>query len=472
MVNRTFSVTAAAREAGDDLALVADDGDRTWLELAAGVEPIARRLEALGVRPGARVAFDAHPTVETVARLLACFEIGACAVPLHTGLPAAERARRMGMVMPCHDLDTDPTRATEANGASPGHGDFTWDPRPHKERRATLDATHAASTTAMAVLFTSGSGTGEPRAVELSPAAFAASARMSAGRLGWRADDRWLCCLPLAHVGGLSVLTRSLAARRTVVLGRFDAAETARLLRERDVTLASLVPTMLRRLLDASPDGSAARTLRAVLVGGASTSDALLEEATGVGLPVLPTYGMTEACSQVATARHEGSAGLELLDEARVRIVDGVIEVAGPMLCDRLTRSVHEPSPWRPDGFLRTGDRGRLVDGVLEVFGRADDVIVTGGENVDPAEVERVLARHPRVRRAVVFGIPDPEWGQVVGVALDAADDLADAELSDWLRPRLAGYQLPRRFFRPAEWPSTPSGKLDRRAVASLAEAR
>jgi O-succinylbenzoic acid--CoA ligase len=295
-------------------------------------------------------------------------------------------------------------------------------------------------------VYTSGS-TGAPRPVAITPVMLASSAAASAAHLGWRDGDRWLCPIPLAHVGGLSVVTRCLIARQCAVLGDATADTIAR---ER-VTIASVVPAQLARLVD----GDAPPRLRAVLVGGAAASPELVARARVRGYSVLATYGMTETASQIATEREPG-AGMIPLPGMHVRIESGRIFVRGPAVAGR--------------GWLDTGDLGELdARGRLTVHGRADDVIVTGGENVHPLEVERALAAIPGVAEACVFGVPDPTWGQVVAAALVAAPAPDDGAIARALAHTLAPFKRPRRLCYLDALGRTPSGKIDRAATARAA---
>jgi O-succinylbenzoic acid--CoA ligase len=316
----------------------------------------------------------------------------------------------------------------------------------------------------LAVVHTSGT-TGEPRPVCLTRANFQASARGSAGLLGVEPGDRWLCCLPVFHVGGLSIFTRSAIYGTTVVAEpAFDAARVLNLLEAGEVTLASLVPTMLARLRDLGLER--APGLRALLLGGGPIPAGLLEWAAEAGLPVRATYGMTETTSQVATA-DVGERLLRPLPGARLRIArsegggpgggppdEGEILVRGPMVA--------------ADGWLHTHDRGRLTeDGLLDVGGRMDDVIVTGGENVAAGEVEQALLSHPGVREAAVIGVEDAEWGRAVTafVVADAGPD----ELVAHCRGRLAAFKVPKRVLVLDELPRTASGKVERASLESRA---
>jgi O-succinylbenzoic acid--CoA ligase len=357
----------------------------------------------------------------------------------------------------------------------------------------------------------------------------AASAEASAQNLGVESGDNWLCVLPLSHVGGLSILTRSVQYGTCVtLLPRFDPAAVYDALRETDdvpVTLISLVPTMLRRMLDECPDWDARSTprLRAILLGGAPADVPLLDEAARRGLPVVTSYGMTESCSQIAALRltdgadKRGSAGRPL-PGARIEIRDsdgapcppsiaGEIWISGPMVATRyleedgiiknyelriknfgdpspaeivncqlsIVNSVDEPStinqqpstyPW-----FQTGDIGSIdPDGYLWIDARREDLIITGGENVRPGEVEAALLAHPLVAETCVVSVPDAEWGQVVAAMVVLRTDAPGSSdiieiLEAHCRARLAGYKIPRVWRIVAALPRINGMKVDRGAV-------
>jgi O-succinylbenzoic acid--CoA ligase len=332
-------------------------------------------------------------------------------------------------------------------------------------QRALVEAATPSDDDAV-ILFTSGS-TGTSRGVVLSRAAIDAAAEATWAHLGVRANDRWLCTLPMAHAGGLSIVVRCRAAGVTCVLADDRDADRARgtWTIPAGVTLASLVPAQLADLL---ADGTwrPAPSLRAVLLGGAAAPRSLVDAALARGIPVLPTYGLTETFGQIATAREPGGA-LHLLPGVSVdggtRAEPARLTVRGPMLASRYL----DGTPIAP--ALATSDLGFVEGGILQIIGRADDVIITGGENVHPAQVEAVLAATPGVRAAVAFGVPDTRWGQLVAVALavDASFDRA-AALAHW-HASLPPFARPRRLAIAAELPRLPSGKLDRRQVVALA---
>ncbi len=325
------------------------------------------------------------------------------------------------------------------------------------------------------IIHTSGTS-GVPRAAVLSRGALLASAQASEANLGWQGQDCWLMCMPLAHVGGFSILTRSLAARRCVALHpRFDAERFPRWVSEERVTLASLVPTMLNRVLDAHPEWRPPRTLRAILLGGAAASPRLLERAAAARVPLVVTYGLTEACSQVTATRYAsrfapaGEGAGAPLPGIELRLVDGRIHVRGPMLMNGYWNA----PPLAADAWFDTGDVGMLDKfGNLSVHARRTDLIVTGGENVYPGEVEAVLEACPGIAAAGVFGVPHQVWGQtIVAVLVAEAVAPSDAELRDWIDARLAPHKKPRAICYVGQLPHTRGGKLDRGALGEFAGA-
>jgi o-succinylbenzoate---CoA ligase len=416
--------------------LITEAGIVTYADLDEAASRTARRLAALGVGQGERVATTLPAGRELAELLHALPRLGASLVPLNTRLTDAERRWQ---VEDCGAVLT-VEQPLDGDESEPG-------PRGRPEE--------------WALVYTSGTS-GTPRGVSLSHANFAASAFASAWNLGVDPDDRWLCVLPLFHVGGLSILTRSAIYGTAAVIRPFEVEPVKAALENGEITLASLVPTMLRRLADAGLES--APGLRAALLGGGPVPRDLLAWAAERGLPVLQTYGMTETCSQIATASASGSAA-RLLPGVELSISgDGEILVRGPMVSRGALAA---------DGWLHSGDRGRLDgDGHLWVDGRLKDVIVSGGENVACAEVERVLEEHPAVVEAAVIGTPDPEWGEIVTAYVVLTNGVADAELIDHCRERLARYKAPRAIHQLDALPRNAAGKLLRRELGREARHR
>jgi O-succinylbenzoic acid--CoA ligase len=315
------------------------------------------------------------------------------------------------------------------------------------------------------VLATSGS-TGIPKAAELTATALTASARASLDRLGAAPGERWLCCLPAHHISGLGIFVRSLLAGSTpVVRDRVDAGMIAS---DRGqgggCSYVSLVPTQLRRLLDA---GAPLAGFRRILLGGAAIPHGMLADAAAAGARVVTTYGMTETCGGCV---YDGLP----LDGVQVASgPEGRIRIRGPVLFSRYRLAPELTRAALADGWFVTSDLGGLAgDGRLVVRGRADDVINSGGEKVVAAEVEQILRGCPSVRDAVVVGTPDNEWGErltAVIIAADAARPPSLDELRTYVADRMPRYAAPRAVVVVAELPMLASGKPDRQLIRDIA---
>jgi O-succinylbenzoic acid--CoA ligase len=437
-------LTTAAQAVPEHVAVVGGGESLTYRDLDERARAAARRLATREVGRGDRVALTFPPSLEYVVLIHALVKLGAVAVPLDPRLPSGERDELVDRLSPRLVIG-DPAEAQEAPESSNVQLD---------EETETEDL-HC-------VIHTSGSG-GKPKAVELTYGNHLWNAIGSGVRIGVAPTDMWLCCLPLHHIGGLAIVLRSALYRTAVVLERFDPGPIAERLASHPVTIVSLVPTMLARLLDAGADLGA---VRCVLLGGGPAPSPLLERALEAGVRVTPTYGLTEAASQVTTmppgeaARRPGSTGPPILT-TDVRIAeDGVICVRGPSI------AADEAGE---DGWLRTNDLGRLDDDdYLYVLGRADEVIVSGGENVSPEEVERVLLEHPAVADAGVAGVSDPEWQEAViaSVVVGEGGEASEAELREFCRERLAAFKVPKAIAFVDELPRNAQGKLLRRELA------
>lgn len=430
-----------AQSCPERCALIADGTGVTYSELDAEATWVARRLAAHGVRRGSTAALTMHPRREQVVLVHALMKVGAALLPLSPRLTDAERAAVVTEVEPMVDLD-DPGLLTQTEADLPLLGEHDTDD-------------------ICAYVLSSGS-TGTPKPIGLTYGNFLWSAMGGAFNIGVDPADRWLCCVPLSHIAGLSIVVRSAIYGTTAVVhDGFDVDRVATALAEEPISVVSLVTTMLKRLLDAGADLSGPR---AILVGGGPVPASMLGEAIERGATVVQTYGLTETCSQVTTLAPEdalrklGSAGRPLLS-SHVRIRDGEILVQGPTVA---------PGRYDESGWLHTGDLGHIDDeGFLYVRDRIDDMIVTGGENVVPSEVEEVLLRHPAVADAAVVGREDPEWQQAVTaiVVLAPAAEATTEELRRHCAETLAGFKVPKRVELAAALPRTPSGKLMRRAL-------
>jgi O-succinylbenzoic acid--CoA ligase len=444
---------AAASRPGQ-VALDTPVGICTYAELLARVGSAAEQLHERGAGAGERVAIALPAGLDFAYALHACLMLGAVAVPVDLRMAAAEQAR----IVEGATVLSDEPLAVSLREAPAGRD---------------LGALHDLDATAV-VIHTSGTSS-MPKPIELTYGNLLWSALGSAVALGLDPDERWLCALPLAHVGGLSILVRSAIYGTTAVVHeRFETERVLRALGEQEITLASLVATTLARLLDAGLEQPP--SLRCALTGGGPVPAALVERAAAAGVPVSMTYGLTESCSQVTTAPvaalAEGDRGAgPALFCTDVRCAeDGEILVAGPTVAPQVLAS---------DQWLHTGDLGALDGrGRLSVTGRKADTIVSGGENVAPSEVEAVLEQHPDVLEAAVVGRADEEWGEAVtaivvprkGAAPTDSSSDGSAAVVESLRAHcsatLAPYKVPKQILlRTEALPRTRSGKLLRRQL-------
>ncbi len=468
-----------AAERPGAVAVVADGASWSYGDLHARAAGLAAGLAQAGLRAGDRIGMLAANSAQSVALIHAAHRLALTLVPLNTRLTAAELAwqcrhlaLRQVVADPAHFLlaraaDVDQVLALEAlAGAVP-----IW------------EGPGLAPDDVQALVFTSGTS-GRPKAARLTWANQQASAWASAERLGAPPDERWLCVLPVFHVGGMAIVVRSCLYGSAVVLARdAQVATIADVIRRDRISLVSLVPTHVHRLLAHDPD--ALRQVRLVLVGGAAARPALLEQARAAGIRIATTYGLTEACSQVATAlpelvaRKPGSVG-QPLPGTDVRILaddgrevapgqPGEIVVRGPTVFAGYAHDPLATAAVLRAGWLHTGDLGwRDAEGDLWLLQRRSDLIVSGGENVYPAEVEHVLERHPAVVAACVVGLADAEWGQRVAALVQLRAPITPADLIAFCRDHLAGYKIPRTVRVVEALPLLANGKVDRGQVLGV----
>ena len=464
-----LSVLQAAREVPERLALTDGAEATTFEALAERVRERMRELAPLARTPGpALVALGASEPRAAIELILALLELEVPFFPMHQRATPVERAALLGTLPFAWRVEVEADarlRLSEQGG-----------------RLGVEAAAVFGRTPVLAALATSGS-TGAPRVALLGRAAFVAAAAASAAHLGWQPDDRWLLCLPLAHIGGLSVVTRCLIARKAVVLPSGGTGTSSeRLANSIDAgrpTLISMVPAQLDGLLELA-GFELPRSVRAILTGGAAASPRLLQRCAVRAWPVLTSYGLTEACSQVATqppgetARAEAGVGVPL-PGVGVQVEGGLIRVSGPTLASAYLSGEHVEPIDGARGFL-TRDLGHLdAAGRLHVLGRADDVIISGGENVAPWEVEAVLSDCPGVLEACAFGVDDPRWGQVVAAGLRTRHGDPSAlvrEVAGTVRERLAPFKRPRYYVCTTELVYGKNGKLDRAGSVQLLRGR
>lgn len=465
-------LTTRVRSTPERTGLIADGHTWTYTALNARANAAANGMRAIGIQEGSHIGVLLPTGADYVTLVHAAQKIGAVLVLVNMRLTVAEMDAQLRIAACPTVFCNGVTRAVvealqvptltrtmdellRSDSAEPPPPDITLDDP-------------------CAIVFTSGT-TGTPKGAMLTFRNFSASAAASAERLGTLPEDRWLCVLPLYHVGGISILYRACLYGICVdLVSRFDAERVAERLHTEPITLVSLVPTMLFRLLEQG--FTAPSHLRLVLVGGAATTPQLLERARSANIPIATTYGMSEATSQIATAlpatalHKPGTVG-SALPFVQVRVVredgsdatpdeTGEILVRGEIVMQGYFGNAEATAKTLYGGWLHTGDIGRFdAEGDLFVLERRTDLIISGGENVYPAEVEALLLSHPQVTQALVVGVPDAEWGQVVGALIVAEGDLNEEQIREFCEDKLARYKQPRRVRFVDSLPLTPNGK-------------
>lgn len=478
----TTWLEATSRRRPEALALLQDGEALNYAQLADCASRRAATLARMGLRSGDRVMLEVSVTLESATWLHALMWLGATIIPVGP-LSPGDSARLSTHLEPRALITSRPSPLSGAGG--PTHDtadviviDAAQPLAPRTE--AIAPAPHDPDRTAT-IMLTSGS-TSAPKAVPLTLANHAASAAAIVERLGEQPADRWLLCLPLEHIGGLAILLRGVIRGDAVALmPRFDPAGFVEQLNLRQITLTSLVPSMLDSILGVS-DQPPPASLRGVFIGGAPAAPALLGRARDAGWPVLPTWGMTEAGSQLATPSPataacldfsaEGPVALPPLPGVQVRTAPcGALQVRGPMLFSAYLEDA-APGP-DADGWFTTSDRGIVdADGKIRVLGRTDDVIISGGINVHLDAVADRLAGCPLIEDVAAVGIADPRWGQRIAAAVvvrESEEDVPGA-LEAWSREHLPPAERPARWRVVDAIPRSSAGKPSAPAIRALFE--
>jgi o-succinylbenzoate---CoA ligase len=459
---------AAVRPA--DTAVVAGDEIWSWSDLDRRADGIAAAVAALALAPGERIALAVGPTPIGIATLHGVTRAGALALVVHPSLAAPEIAALLGRTA-CRAILIDP-----ATGVAAPAGISVID------LSAIADATPSPATAPGELIVATSGTTAQPKLARLPLDRIAASVAAWIGVLPPAAG--WLLSLGLGHVAGIGIVVRAAAAGVPIVVPQNHASaallDTIRAARATGVTVShlSLVAQQLAAILDMTRDASPPDGVAAVILGGGPIPAPLLRRAAAAGWPVIPSYGMTETASGVVALptvevrAHPESVGSPL-DGVELRLDGDAIELRGSMVfAGYLDDPAATDAALTPDGWLRTGDLGRLdADGRLIVIGRSDDVIITGGEKVAPAEVEAALRSHPAIADAAVTGVADPRWGTVpvaIVVLRDGAD-ATDDELRAHAAARLARFKVPSRIVRVSSLPRDELGKITRAHLRSLA---
>jgi acyl-CoA synthetase (AMP-forming)/AMP-acid ligase II len=480
-------------EPGRAALVVPDTGQAlTYAQLATRVEALSQRLAGLGVRRGDRVALALPNGPDIVLLLLAITALGAAAAPLNPAYTESEFGFFLGDIAPRLMLipasgaaaaDAARTTLLAVQPATDGPPQLLTSDGGAGGLQRSFE--QGGADDVAFVLHTSGT-TSRPKQVPLRQRNLMASARTIAAHYQLSQSDVSFCVMPLFHIHGLVASTfAALAAGGSVITPRrFTPHRFWPQAREHAATWLSAGPTLHQIILDKADSAGAPDTLRFVRSCSSALSPALLERAErAYRVPMLEAYGMTEASHQMTSnplppeARLPGSVGVPTGTE--VAIADqhgtllpsgraGEVVIRGPGVMSGYVSNPAATADAFFGDWFRTGDRGVMRDGYLFLEGRLKEMIIRGGENIAPAEIEQVLMSHPAVRDAVCFGIADAKYGELVAAAVTLAEDAPVRELIEHCRESLAAFKVPARIDVLAEIPRTPTGKVQRRRVAEF----
>lgn len=443
----------------------------TFRQLKEKSESYARKLARLGVNSGDKIAFLSPNSVEMVIAIHAASYLGAVIVFLNTRLTKHELTYQLTHSDATYLLST---KELLAGKGLTFNNCFTFSELGKLEEKAVPLADEINLTQPFTMMYTSGT-TGAPKAVVHTYGNHFWSAISSALNLGIHKDDKWLLPLPIFHVGGFSILMRSVIYGMTVFLmEKYDRDELLHAIQQKRITIASLVTVMLSDVVASLADNALSKHVRCILLGGGAVPEPLLQKVKEKNIPLFLSYGMTETSSQIVTLSkasiHEklGSAGKPLLS-ASVKIINrdengiGEISVKGPMVFHGYYKQDEVNEEVFDNGWFRTGDLGYTdEDGFLYVVDRRKDLIISGGENIYPSEIENVLLNHPCIKEVAVVAKKDERWGQVPVAFIVVNEAISKEDVIEFARRSLANYKLPKKIFFKNALPRTASNKIIR----------
>ncbi len=491
-------LTRCAQNRPQHLAIRYGEIQWSFAQLDREASRLARQLATLQIGEGSRVALLAANSLYFVTCVHALTRLGAVLVPLNTRLTLNElrwQVQDAHVTLLLHDTEhASLAMQIVENVPQLSQAMFTHIETDNIPALSSLSETDVPLRTLIdlqatqAIMYTSGT-TGTPKGAIITYGMQWWNAIGSALNLGHQPDDCWLACMPFFHIGGLSILMRSVIYQISVIVQqKFDAEAINTAIQEQHVTIISVVAVMLQRMIAALDERKSvySTALRCVLLGGGPAPRPLLEACAAKHIPVVQTYGMTETCSQAVTLapadalRKLGSAGrplpsvqLRILHDGQEVQADeaGEIYLKGPTITPGYANRPEATARALSNGWLATGDIGYLdAEGYLYVLDRRSDLIISGGENVYPAEIEAILLSHPDVAEAGVCGQPDPQWGQVpiAFVHLKDGSGASTSDLMDYASQRLARYKQPHAVHIVEQLPRNSSGKLLRRELFKL----
>ncbi|MFX3675057.1 MAG: o-succinylbenzoate--CoA ligase [Paenisporosarcina sp.] len=456
------------------IALTYENKSWTFQQLFNDVMDTAGAMKASGIDYRDRIAILSSSNPQLVVAIHACWQMGCEVVLLNTRLSDDELAYQIEDASPTHIL-VEPSYQKRLSV----HKTFTLEEL-SKQSSVTIDVeVEWPLDRTMSIMYTSGT-TGNPKGVRQTVLNHTTNATSSAFNLGIQEDDVWLCTMPIFHISGLSILIRSVLYGMQVRLyAKFDLHQVVEDLINGEVTRMSVVSVMLDQILREleERDVNVSPRLLTMLVGGGPVPSKYLERAMARGIPVLQTYGMTETASQTATLAPEdavrklGSSGKPLylsfirIDLAKKPFDEGEICIRGGHVTPGYIGS-YENTSSQENGWFYTGDMGYFDDeGFLFVIDRRSDLIISGGENIYPAEVENAILQHPLIKEAGVCGMDDETWGQIPVAFIVSDEEISLESLREFLQTKLASYKMPKRLHQISEMPRNASNKLVRKEL-------
>jgi O-succinylbenzoic acid--CoA ligase len=459
-----------------------------YRELYQAVDRTARRLRTAGVEPGQRVGVLVESRLEWIISVLALLARPATAALLDSREPhsrLSEIVESLGLSTLVCDSSTESTAGkiesadTLLSTNNPSNPETTFIDQ--VKTGPSLKQSPEPADDAV-VMFTSGS-TGRPKPVQLTHRNLSAHAQISNEFFNLSDEDSWLAPLPLCHMGGFGPVVRTIRAGGELILQSYEFPDMLDVLRAYDVTMMSLVPTQVKRLMK-HPSVFPPASLRVLLVGGARVPVSLKKRCLDRDVPIHTSYGLTETTSHVAVAKPGDIR--ESPRDVPAQVLPGIdVQIDPPSTTETNESSgeiivegdVVSPGYVRPDGDrpesktrsnrIRSGDRGRLDDGGrLHVEGRLDTVITSGGESIHPEAVASVIRTHEDVEAVAVVGLEDDKWGEALGAVVASTNgELSPEALETFCENRLAPFKIPKHWLIDEDLPRTDSGSVDRRAV-------
>lgn len=451
----------------------------TFKQLKEASQCFARKLAALNVHEGTHVGILSGNSIEMIVAIHALSYLGAVGVLLNVRLSRPELEFQLKDANVSIVLTSDKYKMSASQIQVSMVKSFS-EINVLQEKYNIPLKTELDLEDVFTVIYTSGT-TGFPKGVLHTYGNHWWSAIGSALNLGLNKDDKWLIPLPIFHVSGLSTSIKSLIYGMPIyVLEKFDVKKVHDAIMSKGITIVSVVTVMVQKLLNELGNNRYPNTLRCMLLGGGPAPKPLLEKAKEKGIPVFQSYGMTETSSQIVTLSPQdalkklGSAGKALFP-AQLRIDGGnedsigEIIVKGPMVTKGYYRNEEANKKSFHNGWLRTGDMGYLDDdGFLYVVDRRKDLIISGGENIYPSEIESVLSGMEQIKEVGVTGLADETWGQVPIAFVVKIKDVTASEVFSFLRQRLAKYKIPKEIHFVEELPRNASNKLVRSKLLEL----